>query len=143
MLDYVKIGSVSQPLFRKPINGGSSPNSLIAKRWECSKFIVLPGSRKEKQIAGNHKALVPPTLWRGFSFVPPKFFFSGPRYALRNARMGGCKGIFRRCLRRNLPSLPRPYRVFMKYSINEFEDEPKISNLRKFKVESLSCLNTG
>jgi hypothetical protein len=41
-----------------------------------------------------------------------KFFFFGPR----------------RCLRRNLPFLPGLYRIFIKYSINEFGDEPHSLN---------------
>ena len=53
--------------------------------YKCS---VISDSRKKNQIAYNHKALVSSRLWRGFPLVPPKFFFSSPRCALRKASRG-------------------------------------------------------
>jgi hypothetical protein len=54
------------------------------------------------------------------------FSFLAPAALCGTQEWGVGKGISRRCWRRNLPSLPRPYRVFKKYSINEFGDEPFI-----------------
>lgn len=68
---------------------GSAPNSLRDKILEYSKCAVISESPKEKQIADHHKELVSLTLGRGFSLVPPKSFFSGPRCVLRNASTEG------------------------------------------------------
>jgi len=60
----------------------------MAKGLECSKCSVMSEPRKKNQIACHHKALVVSRLWRGIPLVPPKFFFSGPRWALRGASPG-------------------------------------------------------
>ncbi|MCX5907387.1 MAG: hypothetical protein NTY64_09425, partial [Deltaproteobacteria bacterium] len=60
----------------------------------------------------------------GFLLFLRSFSFLASAALCETQEWGVWKGIFRRCLRRKLPSLPRPYPVFMKYSINEFGDEP-------------------
>ena len=113
-------------LFTKPSKLVHLQIRWCPKGLECSKCSVILESRKKNQIACNHKVHVSPMLWRGLSLVPPKFFFACPAELCGRQPWGIWERISRRCLRRNLPFLPGPYRVFIKYSINEFGDEPII-----------------
>ena len=72
-----------------------------------------------------YKAAVPSWLWRGCPVATLKFSFPAPAVLCGSqaGRLG--KANSRRCLRRNLPFLPGPWQVFMKYFINEFGDDPK------------------
>jgi hypothetical protein len=67
---------------------GSSPDSLMAKGLEYTECSAISESRKEKPMACNYQAMVSSRLGRGFLLVPLKFFFSGPRCAMRNASPG-------------------------------------------------------
>jgi hypothetical protein len=55
--------------------------SLRRPLWgKCS---VISGARKERPIASNHKACIPPKPWRGV-LLSYEILFSRPRPALRN-----------------------------------------------------------
>jgi len=108
---------------------GSSPNSLMAKELECSKYSVISESRKKNQIACHHEALVTSRLWRGFPLIALEFSFLAPAAPCGTQAWGIGGRISRRCSRRNLPFLPGLYRGFLKYSINEFGDEAHFFSL--------------
>jgi hypothetical protein len=102
----------------------SSPNSLKPKELVFSECPVISWARKESHIACNHEAAIPSWLWRGCPVATLKFSFPAPAVLCGIQAERLWKANSRRCLRRNLPFLPGPWQVFMKYSINEFGDDP-------------------
>ena len=69
----------------------------------------------------------------GVSSCSSKVFLFLPPLRLAERKPGGIRAIISRCcLRRNLPFLPGLYRIFIKYSINEFGEEPIFLSVKFF-----------
>ncbi|KPK85039.1 MAG: hypothetical protein AMJ94_19490 [Deltaproteobacteria bacterium SM23_61] len=100
---------------------------MKVKELVFSEFPVISLARKKSHLACNHEAPISPNWWRGYRLflrsllIPPPLGFADDQKGVPGKR------ISRRCLLRNLTFLPGPWQVFMKNSVNEFGDDPKIN----------------